>query len=145
MKIQKYILISFLFVFVSMMSISCGEDTPDSPIVEVDENEKANDKLDGEWNATSLRIDGVETIGWLFQKVTMDFDADKDAATGDTSWELLDFEGSTNIVSDSYEIKNDGEEFELDGDEFDLHLTSNSLDLEGNIGGEYWEIQAEAK
>ena len=144
MKIHKYILLIFLAISVSMMSISCGDDTPDTPMEEVDENEKANDKVDGDWRVTSLRIDGVETIGWLFQKVTMEFDADKDAATGDTEWEFLDFDGITDIASGSYEIKNDGEELELDGDEFELHVTSSNLDLEGNIDGEYWEIQSEA-
>lgn len=144
MKTQKFILFFSLILTISMLITSCGDDTM-TPIVEVDKNEQANDQLDGEWKVTSLRIDGSENIDWLYQKVTLEFDADKDAATGDFSWELVDFDGITEIISGDYEIKNDGEELELDGNDLALDVSNSDLDVEGNIDGFYWEIQADAK
>ncbi len=143
MRILKFILSSFLLISVSMLTISCGDDSPMVPVEEVDENVRANDKIEGEWRVTSLRIDGTEYIGWLFQKVTMEFDPDKDAASGETTWEYIDDDGSVSIEDFTYVIKNDGEDIVLEGSSFDLKVTSSSLEMEGNLDGYYYEIRAE--
>lgn len=138
-KLSRFIglvLIGSTLLFAS----SCKED-------DIDPNEDINNKLDGDWDAESFELDGLETIPLIFNTFKIEFDK-QDAFNGETEWTLVDFDGATQTFRGDYEIKNSGMEIQFEGgsfanEEFDIDIDGDDLELSGTIGGDSWEIELE--
>jgi hypothetical protein len=111
------------------------------------------DKLEGEWNVKSYTGDGVEYISpsdiTSFDMEYEEYDADD--REGDFSWDVRYSDGSSEVISGTYEVDIDDEELELkitnSGLTFtvvlDIDLDGDDLELSGNIDGEATVFKAE--
>jgi len=123
--------------------VSCGGESDEGMNEpEKSQDERLNDRLDGDWDVESLRVDGDEAIGDYVQKMTIEFEA-KTSTGGKSTWELFDNDGALTTIEGSYTVQNDGEEISFEGDELEINVSGDNMDLEGNVGGSYWIIKAE--
>ena len=131
------LLLCFLLGSVTLIT-SCGDD-------EVDPNQALNDRLIGDWDVESLRIDGEEFIPVGIQSFTMEYDREG-PAEGEADWNIT-YNPNLGLapvrIRGDYEIKNNGMEIDFDGDDLDIEIDGDELTLEGTIEGERWEIEAE--
>lgn len=123
-----------LLLSFSLMFIHCSKD--------VDANEEANNKLDGNWDVESFRVDGVEQLLFTANDFDMEFRKEGDA-TGETEWTITDIFGGTTTIEGDYTIMNDGTRIDFEGDELNLEFNGDFLTIDGNVDGEFWEIDAE--
>lgn len=141
MKINRLFSILFISIF-CFCSFSCGDEEPEVMSPTLSENEEVNNDLEGKWDVESARIDGDESVGDDIEDFTMEFEIETDTG-GDLVWRYKEY-GVDQKLEDNYEIRSDGNELEWLGVEFTIvKLTSSKLELEGNLNGNYWEIQAE--
>lgn len=71
-------------------------------------NEKTNEKLEGEWGATSIVIDGEEKFGDLYVKATTKFENTTEVKGKYTITRTTTF-GSTSTDEGNYQIYDEGE------------------------------------
>lgn len=130
---MKNLQILFLLV-VSVLFIQCSKD--------IDPNEDINNKLNGEWDVESFRLDGEEQIQYTINVFRMDFTKET-ATSGETEWTLFDVLGDITILGGDYEIIENGQRIEFEGDELNIDIDGDFLIIDGNVDGLYWEIAAE--
>lgn len=123
-----------LTLILSFTFIQCSND--------VDPNEEANNNLEGTWDVESFRVDGVEQILYTINSFEMEYRKESENS-GETEWTLVDIFGSTTSVEGDYIIMDDGRRIEIDGDELNLEIDGTFLTIDGNVGGEFWEMDAE--
>lgn len=123
----------FCLLGLSIILTSCAK--------EQDLNKETNELLCGDWEVTSLTVNGGEYIGSVLTKFDMEFKCETDFG-GEAEWSLFPINGTPIFLEEDYEIKLDGRELEFGDDDFDLDLNEDRLELNGNIGGERWEIEA---
>jgi len=100
--------------------VSCGGESDEGMNEpEKSQDERLNDRLDGDW------------------------DEAKTSTGGKSTWELFDNDGALTTIEGSYTVQNDGEEISFEGDELEINVSGDNMDLEGNVGGSYWIIKAE--
>ena len=92
-------------------------------------------------------MDGTELIGDLVTTASMEFE-EYDGDEGDFEIRTINFDGSSSISSGEYAINADGDELEFDYDdgtreEWDFTLEDDDLELETNIDGIRYVIEAE--
>lgn len=99
----------------------------------------ANDLLNGTWEASSFKINSIETIGLLVFDMTLEFVADDDN-TGTTKWTIDD-----DAALEGYRIENNDARLILttSNSEFDMIVTENTLVLDGIVDGDNVYIEAE--
>ena len=132
MKDLTLVLLAFLMIGL----VACEKDEDLSP------NEVTNNRIQGEWNVSSWTIDGVEEIVPGF---AMDMSFTKTGeANGTTEWRFFDGPVLDELIEFSYEIVNDGQRIDFGGgDIMSLDVSGDFLQLEGNIDGYRWELEAE--
>lgn len=128
---------------------SCKKDSNTTPTnnnsgstTVTDANETTNNKINGNWKVTSLTIDGIETMGKIFQQVKMEYQK-QDKTNGFLDLLLIDVTGSTTVGGGNYEIRNKGTEVALSSGEFyTISFNGNKMSMTGNNNGEKWVFEA---
>ena len=113
---------------------ACDED--------LDPREEANNRLVGDWDVTSLTIDGVEQMQVFITSFEMEYEK-TDPFEGEGEWTLIGANGNVARSDGDYEIEDGGDGIEFDGIDFDLDLDGDDVEFEGILDGERWIIQAE--
>jgi len=134
--IMKNQLITNYFLLLLLIGLLSGCTT------DIDPNEEANNNLNGTWGVESFRVDGVEQMQFTLNSFEMEF-RKEDEVSGETEWTIVDFLGQTTTTDGNYVIMDDGSRIELDGDELNLEINGDFLTIDGNVGGEFWEFDAE--
>ncbi|MEO0469850.1 MAG: hypothetical protein AAF206_09540 [Bacteroidota bacterium] len=115
------------------------------------EQQQIINRLEGDWEVTSFTEDGVETINADFNSVTIEFE-EYDGEEGDFNWVFIGTNGATVTLTGEYTVNGDGSEVDmafqsgsLSGStfEFDLEVDKEELELQGNVNGFNWIIQAD--
>ncbi len=111
---------------------------------DVDPREETNNKLNGDWDVTSLTIDGSETIPAAISSFEMEFDKEN-AFDGSAEWTLIAARtGQTSKVKGDYDIQDSGTELNFDGDDLEIDFRNDDrLELEGVINNQRWVIKAD--
>ena len=139
-----------LLIAVLLTSSSCignlfgGDDDDDVP-----ESERVNDRLQGEWEVTSWRLNGQEVIRRGVSEFIMDFEKDE-FDDGEVEWDIDFTDPSTQDqrIDLSYLISEDGEEITIDGDTYEIDFDGNDeFELDGNVqtnnGSQRWQMELE--
>jgi Lipocalin-like domain len=97
--------------------------------------ERLRRSLEGEWDISSLVIDGLETKGTALTKSTIEFDR-KEEHGGEFEWYLAFTDGTAETEEGEYELDAAEKELELsmeDGEiiKFDLEIEEDELELKG--------------
>lgn len=125
-----------------LLGSSCEKD--------VDPNEAINSALDGEWDVTSFREDGVEFMNSSITRFEIEFKKEG-PTTGELVWTI--FYSNPNVATipwqGEYTVKNNGTEIDVEFDnvsintDFDIDLNGDELELDGNVNGYRWDIEAD--
>lgn len=124
----------FLLALATLALTACEED--------LDPREEANNRLQGDWDVTSVTIDGVEQMQFSITSFEMEYEK-TDPFEGDGEWTLIGTNGATTRSDGEYEVEDGGEGIEFDGLDFDLEIDGDDLEIEGIVDAERWIIQAE--
>ena len=124
----------FALISATLFVSACKDD--------VDPNVDINNRLEGDWEVESFRVDGVEFVPASINSFDMEFDK-QGPMDGEFQWDLTSTNGNSQRFEGDYEIENSGTEIDLEGDEMDIEIDGDELRLEGTIDGEAWEIRAE--
>ena len=94
--------------------------------------------MEGNWDAKSITVDGVETVGAGINSATIEFEASENNV-GDFNIDFLYIDGTSEKLTGEYEVK-EGDELRLtynDGsfEDWDFVVKNNDLTLTGNING----------
>jgi hypothetical protein len=136
---QKPTLLALLLAVCCLALSSCKKET-------------LADKLEGDWNVKSFTQSGSESIGVDINTFDMEYEEyDADDREGDFSWDVRYSDGSSEVISGTYEVDIDDEELELQvlsGGititlNFDVDLDDDDLELSGNLNGNAVVIKAE--
>ena len=128
---KKLLKLSFILLAATFFFSSCW-----------DEFRLASD-LEGKWNVTSLKIDGIEAMGTIFESFTMLYSGyDTDSESGTYEWHTLDFSGNSVIGYGTYSINEDATMITLidndgrDPSEMAIVIANDVLTLSGEYDGE---------
>lgn len=108
-----------------------------------DPREATNNRLNGDWEVTSLTINGTEVVPTTISSFEMEFNKE-DAYDGNTEWTLISANsGQTQKIKGDYEVQSEGREIDFDGDDLDVEFRDGDrLELDGVINGQGWKIKA---
>ena len=128
-----------LFLLVMPSLSNCKKDDD-----KIDQSVEAK-SLVGNWNASSFKIDGVETKGLIIAASEMEFEAD-----GDFKWVIVYTDNSSDIAIGKYELNETGTNVtftdpENDVLQFEVALDNGNLQLSGSMDEGATVIKAERK
>ena len=140
-RLSFLLLISVLLTSSSCIGKLFGKDDDD---VEIDLAQVLNDRLQGDWEVESYRVDRVELIPQGFETFFMEFSQDE-PNDGTTDWDIESNVPdiiATGTYTLNYRINDGGEEIVIDGETYDITVDGNSLRLDATIEGEDHKIRA---
>ncbi len=110
---------------------------------DADPREEANNRLNGDWEVTSLTINGVEVIPTTYASFDMEYKKE-DPFSGTAEWTLITASsGQTEKAKGDYEVQADGREIDFEGDDLDLEFRDDDrIELDGVVNGRGWKIKA---
>jgi len=109
-----------LFLFITTSLWQCKKDE--------DHNQDVNNQLNGLWDVTSFKSNGVEQMQTIVATFQMEYLKETDSK-GTTEWIIVSVLGDTDEHTGEYEITDDGGKLKLAGDEFDVEINNDLLTL----------------
>lgn len=108
---------------------------------------KVAKQLEGEWEVTSFTVDGVETMGALYNRILAEFEKYSDGE-GDFNFTFTDLLGGTSSLFGEYVIDEDGSNLELTYsggavENWNIDLDKDDLDLDTVLDGTNYAMKAE--
>lgn len=133
MTTSNFFRICFSLLLLSLISFSCNN---------VDPNEETNNDLVGNWNVTSLLVDGVEQVGLTLNALEIEFKITTEFG-GETEWLFYDLAGLPSNWESDYTIQSDGSEVIIDGEVFNIEINDDQLELTGVVDGLQHKFEAD--
>lgn len=127
LRLAPIFLAALLIYSAAALFISCDDDEPAT-------NASANADLQGDWDATSFIVSGVETIGTVNSGLTMSFTSQSDES-GSFQGTIFDLDQNSNTTVFTYDVLDDGSRIRLGPDTLDMILSGNNLNLNGVLFG----------
>ncbi len=128
----KFIL-ALLIVSCASLFMSCGEDDAT--------NASANDNLQGDWNASSFVIAGVESLGTINSALMLTFNSNGDES-GTYQETITTIDGASSTRALSYQVLDNGGRIEIGSDTLDMSVSESNLMLDGTLQGAPFTVLA---
>lgn len=121
LRLAPRLLMALLILSFTTLFTSCGEDDL-SP----------NERLQGDWIATSFVVSGTETIGTINSGLTLSFTSNGDES-GTFQETTFDLNGNSTSTALTYGVLDNGARIRIGSDTLNMDLTERDLRLDGRL------------